>query len=91
MKVQYELNITGRVQGVGYRYFAAQKANEMGIKGWVKNAVDGSVIVVAQGIEEEIKTFIDYLYIGPTRSRVDQISKVKFNTLSDFNNFSVKY
>lgn len=91
MKVQYELNITGRVQGVGYRYFAAQKANEMGITGWVKNAVDGSVIVVAQGIEEEIKTYIDYLYIGPTRSRVDQISKVKFNTLSDFNNFSVKY
>jgi acylphosphatase len=91
MKVQYELNITGRVQGVGYRYFAALKANEMGITGWVKNAVDGSVIIVAQGIEEEIKTYIDYLYIGPTRSRVDQISKVKFNTLSDFNNFSVKY
>ena len=91
MKVQYELTISGRVQGVGYRYFAAQKANEMGITGWVKNAVDGSVIVVAQGIEEEIETFIDYLYIGPTRSRVDQISKVKFNTLSDFNTFSVKY
>lgn len=91
MEVQYELNITGRVQGVGFRYFAAQKANEMGIKGWVKNAVDGSVIIVARGIEQEIKTFIDYLYIGPTRSRVDQISKVKFNTLSDFNNFSVKY
>ena len=91
MKVQYELTISGRVQGVGYRYFAAQKANEMGITGWVKNAIDGSVIVVAQGIEEEIETFIDYLYIGPTRSRVDQISKVKFNTLSDFNTFSVKY
>ena len=89
--VQYEITIKGRVQGVGYRYFAAQKANEMGIKGWVKNAVDGCVIIVAQGIEEEIETFIDYLYLGPTRSRVDQISKVKFNTLSDFNNFSVKY
>lgn len=89
--VQYELIISGRVQGVGYRYFAAQKANEMGITGWVKNSVDGSVIVVAQGIEEEIQTFIDYLYIGPTRSRVDQISKVKFNTLSNFDNFSIKY
>ena len=91
MKVQYELTISGRVQGVGYRYFAVQKANEMRITGWVKNAVDGSVIIIAQGIEEEIETFIDFLYIGPTRSRVDQISKVKFNTLSDFNNFSVKY
>jgi acylphosphatase len=91
MTVQYEINITGRVQGVGYRYFAVQKANELGIKGWVKNSVDGSVIIVAQGIEEEIKTFTDYLYIGPTRSRVDQISKVKFNTLANFDNFSVKY
>ncbi len=91
MLVQYELTVKGRVQGVGYRYFAVQKGSEMGITGWVKNSVDGSVIIVAQGIEEEIKTFIDYLYIGPTRARVDQITKVKFNTLSDFNNFSVKY
>ena len=89
--IQYEITVTGRVQGVGYRYFAARKANEMGITGWVKNAVDGSVIIVAQGIEEEIETYIDYLYLGPTRSRVDQISKVKFNTLTNFDNFSVKY
>jgi acylphosphatase len=91
MFVQYEITISGRVQGVGYRHFTVQKANEMGITGWVKNAVDGGVIIVAQGIEEEIKTFIDYLYLGPTRSRVYQISKVKFNTLANFDNFSVKY
>lgn len=91
MMVQYEITVTGRVQGVGYRYFVIQKATEMGITGWVKNSVDGSVIIVAQGIEEEIKTFIDYLYIGPTSARVDQISKVKFNSLGNFNNFSVKY
>ena len=91
MMVQYEITISGRVQGVGYRHFAVQKATEMGITGWVKNSVDGGVIIVAQGIEEEIKTFIDYLYLGPTRSRVAQISKVKFNTLANFDNFSVKY
>jgi len=89
--IQYEIKVTGRVQGVGYRYFAAKKANEMGITGWVKNSVDGSVIIVAQGIEEEIKTFTDYLYIGPTRCRIDQVTKVKFNTLANFDNFSVKY
>jgi acylphosphatase len=75
MILQYEITVTGRVQGVGYRYFAVQKANEMGITGWVKNSVDGGVIIVAQGIEEEIKTFIDYLYIGPTRSRVVKFQK----------------
>lgn len=89
--IQYEINIKGRVQGVGYRYFAVQKAKEMGINGWVKNLVDGSVLIVAQGIEAEIKTFIDYLYIGPTRSRVDKISTCVMQITTVFDSFSVKY
>jgi acylphosphatase len=89
--VQYEINIRGRVQGVGYRYFAVQKAKEMGISGWVKNLVDGSVLIVAQGIEAEIKTFIDYLYIGPTRSRVDKISTCLMQITTVFDSFSIKY
>jgi acylphosphatase len=51
--VQFEIIISGRVQGVGYRYFVFQKATEMGITGWVKNSVDGGVIIVVQGIEAE--------------------------------------
>jgi acylphosphatase len=89
--IQYEIKITGRVQGVGYRYFTAQKAKEMDINGWVKNLVDGSVLVIAQGIEEEIKTFIDYLYMGPTRSRVDKISTCEMKITTVFDSFSVKY
>lgn len=89
--IQYEINVSGRVQGVGYRYFAQQKANEMGITGWVKNAFDGSVLIVAQGIEAELKTFIDYLYIGPTRSRIDRITVIKVKLITVFDKFSVKY
>lgn len=89
--IQYEIKITGRVQGVGYRYFAVQKAKEMDINGWVKNLVDGSVLIIAQGIEEEIKTFIDYLYIGPTRSRVDKISTCVMQITTVFDSFSVKF
>ncbi len=89
--VQYEIIISGRVQGVGFRYYVHQKANEMGIKGWVKNTIDGNVLVTAQGDEAEIGTFIDYLYVGPPLARVDRISKQKMDSLSDFNNFSVKY
>lgn len=89
--IQYEINISGRVQGVGFRYFAQHKANEMGITGWVKNAVDGSVLIIAQGTEAEIKTFIDYLYIGPTRSRVDKISTCMMQITIVFDSFSVKY
>lgn len=89
--VQYEIIISGRVQGVGYRYFAVQKANEMGITGWVKNSVDGGVIIIAQGIEAELQTFIDYLYIGPTCARVDRIVSNKMQLVTVFDKFSVKY
>jgi len=89
--VQYEIIITGRVQGVGYRHFAVQKAMEMGITGWVKNSVDNGVIIMAQGIEEELKTYIDFLYLGPTRSRVDKISTCIMQLVTVFDNFSIKY
>ena len=88
---QYEITITGRVQGVGYRYYAVQQAQLLGVKGYVRNQADNSVLVVAQADEEIIDIFIDYLHIGPTRARVDHISKIKINYFSDFNNFSVKY
>lgn len=88
--IQYELKITGKVQGVGFRYFAYQKANEIGINGWVKNSRDGGVRIIAQGDEIDINTFIDYLQIGPTRARVDNISKYKMQTLSKFEKFVIK-
>jgi len=89
--IQYEITIAGRVQGVGFRYFVLQKAKEMEIKGWVKNTVDGGVIALAQGIEGELKTFIDFLYIGPTLSRVDRITVIKMQVSTVFDNFSIKY
>ncbi|HKI88828.1 MAG TPA: acylphosphatase, partial [Draconibacterium sp.] len=63
--IQYEINIKGRVQGVGFRYFTQKKANEFHIKGWVKNSPDGRVEIVAQGDETDVNTFIDHLKMGP--------------------------
>lgn len=89
--IQYEIKITGRVQGVGFRYFVQQKAREFGITGWVKNTIEGGILIVAKGDEAVFSTFIDFLSLGPTRARVDKISKYKMDTINDFNNFSVKY
>jgi acylphosphatase len=89
--VQYEIKITGRVQGVGFRYFTQKKANEIGIKGWVKNTRDGAVEVLVQGTETVINTFTDYLQIGPPLSRVDHISKVKMHIAREFSNFKVTF
>ena len=89
--IQYEIKISGRVQGVGFRYFVVQKAREIGITGWVKNTVEGGVLIVAQGTETDLKTFTDYLRIGPTLSRVDRITINKIQLPTVFDNFSVKY
>lgn len=89
--VQYEIKIKGNVQGVGFRFFVQQKANETGISGWVKNLMDGAVLVMALGEETDMKTFIDYLSRGPALARVDEVLKNRMNISSGFSGFRVKY
>ena len=89
--MNYEIKITGKVQGVGFRYFAHQKATEIGIKGWVKNSRDGGVMIIARGDEIDLTTFIDYLQIGPVRARVDNISKCNTQFSIKLEDFAIKY
>jgi acylphosphatase len=88
--VQYEIKIIGRVQGVGFRYYTQKQARIFGLNGWVKNTVDGNVIVVVQGEKSEIITFIDYLWIGPTHSRVQNISKIQMTVIHKFTDFEIR-
>ncbi len=88
---QYEIKITGRVQGVGFRYFAVKKANEIGISGWVKNGRDGGVTIIAQGSQAGLDTFVDYLKIGPALSRVDRVLKYEMPISGEFPDFEVRY
>lgn len=89
--VQYEIKITGRVQGVGFRYFVQKRANEFDIKGWVKNLPDGSVLVMAQGDFKAMETFMDHLRSGPSMARVLKVEKNEMPELEDFNDFRVSY
>lgn len=89
--IQYEILIKGRVQGVGYRHFALQTATNLGVFGWVRNMADDSVVILAQADEAVLKIFIDFLYVGPTRSRVDRITYSPMKILTVFDNFIVKY
>lgn len=88
--IQYEIKITGKVQGVGFRYFTQKRAREFELKGWVKNTVDRGVLVMVQGDEAAIYTFIEHLKIGPTLSRVDKISKVKMQIIKEFSGFEIR-
>lgn len=74
MKEVY-LKIEGRVQGIGFRRWAVNKANEIGgISGWVRNEDDGSVEILMCGEEENLDVMIKSCYQGPLFARVDKIS-----------------
>ena len=78
--------IHGFVQGVGFRAFVYHWARTLGIKGFVQNEIDGSVTVVAQASEENLKEFRRYLKSGPTLSRVESVEEfeIPFTNYKDF-------
>ena len=65
--------IRGRVQGVGYRWFAQHAALVEGIQGWVTNREDGAVEVAAEGDRESLQRFEHKLRHGPPAGRVDDV------------------
>jgi acylphosphatase len=62
--------VTGRVQGVGFRFFVQQAAEREGVGGWVGNTEDGAVEAVAHGEPEAIARFEAALWQGPALARV---------------------
>jgi len=74
-KIARTYKITGRVQGVGFRYFAEGCANQLGVAGYVKNCWDGSVEVYAVGDEVTIERFKRQLAEGPPSARVAAIEE----------------
>jgi acylphosphatase len=84
--------VSGRVQGVGYRYFAMNTAEQMGIAGYAKNLPDGRVEVYAIGSAGELRAFACELERGPRLAVVDGVDQVDAEFLSGFSyGFSVNY
>ena len=67
------LRIAGRVQGVGYRWWAVQAATALGLAGWVRNRRDGSVEAVFAGPAEAVDAMVDACRRGPDSARIDAV------------------
>jgi acylphosphatase len=68
------IRISGRVQGVGFRYFTRDTADSCGgITGWVRNGVDRSVEIYAEGQRPDLERFLTMVRQGPPMSRVDDL------------------
>jgi acylphosphatase len=75
--------VGGRVQGVFYRATAAHRARELGVQGYAKNLPDGRVEVLACGEEARVETFIDWLWIGSSASKVTSVEVVDVTLVAD--------
>ena len=65
--------VSGRVQGVGFRFFAERAARRTGVCGWVRNLPDGSVETVVEGEEPAVMRYLDEIRKGPLGGRVSDI------------------
>ena len=69
--------VSGRVQGVGFRYIAQRKAEELGLSGWARNLDDGRVEVYAAGSIERLSDLAAALHIGPRMAEVRGVEQME--------------
>ena len=89
-KVRAHLSISGRVQGVAFRYYAQDIAQSLEIKGWVRNCWDGKVEIVMEGEEEKVKELIDWCYQGPGSAIVEKVDIEWEKYRGEFNSFGIR-
>lgn len=83
--------VRGRVQGVGFRYFAQGEASRLGLSGWVRNERDGSVTVVAEGPRGALEQLLSVLRRGPATSAVVAVDVTWGQAEDEHRGFRVRY
>jgi len=69
-----QARVTGQVQGVAFRWYAQQRAQQLGVVGWVRNEVDGSVLVHAEGDDDAVDALVEWCRHGPPSARVRDLA-----------------
>ncbi len=89
MQKHYSITVTGTVQGVWYRASTQRQAEELGLKGFVRNQPDGSVYLEAEGDENALETLVTWCWEGPPRAEVDQVT-VREEKWRGFSHFEIQ-
>jgi acylphosphatase len=69
-----QARVTGRVQGVSFRWYAREEAQRLGVAGWVRNEPDGSVLLHAEGADEAVDALVAWCQEGPGMARVSHVA-----------------
>ncbi len=83
--------VSGRVQGVGFRYHTLKTAQDLELTGWVRNLRDGRVEVVAEGELDQLNKLLQDLRKGPVSADVDNINYEFSDNKNEFSQFRVRY
>jgi acylphosphatase len=89
-KTCVQIIISGKVQGVGYRYSAQQAADEYQLTGWVQNKINGDVEIIAEGEQHQLDQFISWTKQGPKFADVKQVVINKLTANNTFTQFRVR-
>jgi acylphosphatase len=85
------IKISGRVQGVLFRDAARRNGKKLDLTGFVRNDVDGSVYIEAEGEEENLEKFLAWCRRGPPFARVDDVQIEPSKTLKNYEDFMIQY
>jgi acylphosphatase len=77
------LEVVGRVQGVGFRWFVRQAALRAGVAGWVRNRADGRVEIAASGSDQAIAELVRAARTGPPGARIDHVAELPETDMDD--------
>jgi acylphosphatase len=86
----FTARISGRVQGVGFRYSACREARRAGLHGWVRNTREGDVEIWAEGPPAKLEAFLQWLRRGPPGARVDSVNSAACSP-AGYGVFSIDY
>lgn len=91
MKELRLVRIHGKVQGVGFRFFATRVARRLGLKGWIQNLRDGAVEAYVEGEDKAIDEWLEELREGPRYAEVSRIDQEKRDFTGQYGDFDVKF
>lgn len=89
-QMRLEATVSGRVQGVSFRYYTQQRARQLGLAGWVANQPDGTVRVVAEGDVSALDDLVDFLERGSPAARVDRVEAQRLPATGTFDQFRIQ-
>ena len=91
MRVRAHVYISGRVQGVFFRSTAKEWADELNVKGWIRNLPDGRVEAVLEGDKREVDELIELMKRGPPLAIVEKIEIIWEDYKGEFKDFRIRY